>query len=366
MKIGFDVGELNERGTTVASFDYARFAKALLGHEPVLFHCAGKATAGKATNEAALARISRQIQCLPYGDDAASVFRGEGLDVLYRIGGGEFGYASSESFWIANHIVFQNEARFKNTSAYVSEWLSRFMSGGQIAFVPHIVDLPEPGRDLRQALSIPREAFVVGRYGGYDQFNLDFVPRVIAQIVAERRDIWFIFANTRPFLRDERVIFLPVMFEAAEKSAFIEACDIMLHARHQGESFGLSMAEFIARGRQVMTWCGGIDRNHLVLQPDRNYVYFSAFDLYRKLKTIRSADLRPLPPESRGRFAPEVVMQKFDAVFLRPGEPQAPRHVARGVRYLKRRKVRLINEASKAVSRLFRPRLWPAAEPSTH
>ena len=44
-----------------------------------------------------------------------------------------------------------------------------------IEYVPYVVDLPEVDGDLREELGIPENAFVFGRNGGSETFDLDFV-----------------------------------------------------------------------------------------------------------------------------------------------------------------------------------------------
>jgi len=44
--------------------------------------------------------------------------------------------------------------------------------------------------DLRQELNIPQDAIVFGRYGGVESFNIDFVYRVIQNILETRSDVF--------------------------------------------------------------------------------------------------------------------------------------------------------------------------------
>src|SRR5690606_21496144 len=123
--------------------------------------------------------------------------------------------------------------------AYVSEWLSDWMTGGRAPVVPHIVKAETPARDMRAALGLPRDAFVAGRLGGRDQFNLRFVKRAIAEALERRSNLHVLFVNTVPFIEHERVRFLPPIVDPQEKADFIACCDIGLNAKKIGESFGL-------------------------------------------------------------------------------------------------------------------------------
>ena len=121
-------------------------------------------------------------------------------------------------------------------------------------WVPHMVDLPEPNKNLREKLGIPKNATVFGRYGGFDTFDLPFVYQPIVDIVEKYTDVYFVFANTRPFANHPRIKYVKEIVTKQGKSNFINSCDFMVHARHRGESFGLSIAEFLFHNKPVLAW----------------------------------------------------------------------------------------------------------------
>jgi len=91
---------------------------------------------------------------------------------------------------------------------------------------------------------------------------------------------------------------------------------VMLHARRQGETFGLAMAEFQFLGKPALCWRGGTDQNHLVMQTDEELIYWTAQDLYTKLVKLNSDNLPKVPHKAMLRYQPEIVMKKFERVFL--------------------------------------------------
>lgn len=366
MRLVVDMRVLSERGTSVACYDYARFAEELLGHDVIVAHSPPSGAAAEAVAQ----RFSSRFHCFAYADkdDLVRKASQEKADVLYRLIGGHGKAYDTKGMWLANHVVFRSDEVHGDVYAYVSEWLSELASGGVRPFVPHIVDLPEPGSDLRKALGIPADACVVGRHGGYDQFNLPFTEAVIEQILEERPDIWFVFLNTQVDVRHKRVIHLPATSNLVEKSDYINACDAMLHARKLGESFGLAMAEFVYFNKPVICWYGGIDRNHLRLQRDPSLVYFSARDLLKILRRFRKDTYLCEPMQRscqdfRQRYSPETVMKTFGEVFMTPttSDSLASRR-ERGITptsrrvqiagLLQRRAFKIVNEASVAVARL--------------
>jgi glycosyltransferase involved in cell wall biosynthesis len=59
--------------------------------------------------------------------------------------------------------------------------------------------------------------------------------------------------NTHPFCEPRpNIIHLPASSDCDTKSRFIRSCDAMLHARYDGETFGLAVAEFSAHNREYM------------------------------------------------------------------------------------------------------------------
>ena len=46
---------------------------------------------------------------------------------------------------------------------------------------------------------------------------------------------------------------LTTLCSDAEKSRFLYACDAMIHARADGETFGMAVAEFSVHNRPVLT-----------------------------------------------------------------------------------------------------------------
>ena len=60
---------------------------------------------------------------------------------------------------------------------------------------------------------------------------------------------------------------------------YLSACDAMLHARWEGETFGLSCAEFLIRGKPIITWSSSRERNHFLLAEDSIITYNFESDL---------------------------------------------------------------------------------------
>jgi hypothetical protein len=141
----------------------------------------------------------------------------------------------------------------------------------QVPIVPHL--LRECSADcsmstsvanrlrMRQFLGIPPESTVFGRLGGVDTFNIEPVISAIIRVLQKRKDVYFVFATTPmevvqriELSSDPRVLLIAPIYDDTRKCALIDACDYMLHASQKGESFGLNVLEFLARGRPVITF----------------------------------------------------------------------------------------------------------------
>ena len=176
-------------------------------------------------------------------------------------------------------------------------------------------------RPLIICLGIPQNATVFCRHGGTPTFNIPFVKAAVAQHAGDEPSAWFLFMNTARFVKEHpRVRFLAPETDDAAKSRFIRSCDAMLHARREGETFGLAIAEFSAHNRPVITSSAHDDRgrarHHLDTLGKRGLYYDSKESLLRLLRTFDRTAARTGDWRAYTQYAPEVVMQTFRRVFL--------------------------------------------------
>ena len=287
MRIFFDCGHFGERGASVATYDYAVGNEAILGNTSLVAYD----TTSPFNNPDAIRRFYGRFQIVPYAGKESFSIEVEKLkvDAAYQLVSGR-----------------------RNKRALP-------MTAGRFPSVPHIVDMPFPNEDLRNSLGIPKSAVVVGRYGGYDQFDIEFVKRVISEVVDIRRDIFFIFMNTEPFKHNSaagRIKFLPGSVEPLAKANFIGACDYMIHARLMGETFGLAIAEFLFQDREVIAWRGGPDQNHVNLLGETRFLYRDSTDLKRILLELIPARFDGSRRRLMSGFSPDAVMRCFESVFI--------------------------------------------------
>jgi hypothetical protein len=321
LRIAFHANQLSERGGEVALYDYCHYNEALLGNRSVVFY-PRQATSNDAS---VVARFAQSFELVAY-DHFAEVDRSiqaMQLDLFYAIKGGEIDGIVSRVVPSMVHAVFAQSPFEIHGSAYafVSEWLSSKCSAGLVPAVPHVVQAPPLGLlpNLRVELGIPEGAVVLGGYGGSQSFDLDFVrDLVIPEALARRQDVYFVFMNFRPFIHHPRVFFLERSTDPVVKHSLIAACDAMLHARRQGESFGLACAEFSMQGKPVFTYGLSPDRHHLKVLGRSAVVYRDGAQLLQQLLGFQPGSLSLAEAEGYRKYTPEHVMELFDRHLIHP------------------------------------------------
>ena len=102
----------------------------------------------------------------------------------------------------------------------------------------------------------------------------------------KREDIIFLFLNTTKFIEHERVIYLPKTISRNTKSRFINTCNFMLHARRDGETFGLAVAEFSVANKPIITYGNSKDNEHLRILKDKAIIYNNQKDRIPSLHLV--------------------------------------------------------------------------------
>lgn len=316
MKVLFHANTLNYRGTTVAITDYAKYNQEILGNESIIVynHSLGY-DKDMGSEQVVIDNLKKNFNVIGYQEgDLESIVDKEKTDLAYFIRAGNREPLPT-NVKTAVHSVFQFNEPHGDRYAYISEWLSQEMSGGSIPYVPHIVDMPSPTKNFKQHLGIREDQTVVGRIGGYFTFDIPYVKTLIEMMVRETEQFVFLFVGTESFIDHPNVKFINEIHDKQKKANFIETCDVMLHARQRGESFGLSIAEFLALNKPVLAWNNGHDKNHLTMLKDSGTLYNNEVELKSMLFNIESFKKQEDWAKRVSEFKPEMVMNKFKDVF---------------------------------------------------
>jgi hypothetical protein len=230
------------------------------------------------------------------------------------------------------HAIFQYYQPHGNSYAYISEWLARAMARSHNKFIParfrqyfpyesiHLdsvpfsVDMPVPTGSMRAEYGIPADAKVCLRFGGFETFDIPWVKKTLVETLDETPELWFLAVNTEKFTDHKRAIFAPAVYGLQAKANLISSSDFILHARRQGESFGMNILEAMQSSKPILSWFGGWDRNHVALL-DRNSLFLNSFDLKRKIKAFGATSNIQKNLEVSNEFRPDKVFPKFRTVF---------------------------------------------------
>lgn len=311
--IAFHSNQLSVTGTEVALFDYAHYNEAILGNKSLVLYQEKNPN----NHPEAVKRFADRFPTITYRapDYLDQVITKIGADLLYALKAGRRDHAVSRRVPTMVHAVFPTAPWQVHGSsfAFISEWLSQTCSGNQLPTVPHIVEMPKVSSNLRLELQIPDSALVLGCYGGAKSFDVPCAIEAVESLLMHRADFYIVFMNLIPFLRHPRAIFLEGSSDVLRKSQFINTCDIMAHARMQGESFGLACGEFSVLNRPILTYRFSKHTHHHEVLGNKGF-YYGSKDEFIQIVSNLSREKIALGNWDcyTERYNPERVMEAFD------------------------------------------------------
>lgn len=176
--------------------------------------------------------------------------------------------------------------------------------------LPNIINISECNDDLRNTLNIPNDAIVFGRYGGYGQFDIPYVHEVVKYVAQTMPNIYFIFMNTSPFVQGiPNIIYLEPTPDLIQKKKFINTCNAMLHARTDGETYGMACGEFaVARKPIITTYTGPCA--HIEILKEKVITYANPSSLYDILTNFKKYSV-DMTDNGYIKYKPEFIMPTF-------------------------------------------------------
>lgn len=224
--------------------------------------------------------------------------------------------------WIPNHVPSIAHCVFcPYAKSTVSTAIHETVAKGIIPVLPNPVYVHPTTETLRKELNIPEDAIVFGRYGGHYQFNIRFVHHVILYVAMNNPNIYFIFMNTASFVDRNQVnvpniIFLDATRDFILKRKFINTCDAMLHARDDGETFGLSTGEFALADKNIITYKPettkiGYDEAHIRILDKQCITYADQEQLLHILQNF-ALYKKDMTNNGYHQYSHEKIIQKFN------------------------------------------------------
>jgi hypothetical protein len=312
-KIAFYSNQLCIRGTVVALYDYALYNEKILGNKSYII-------SDKNKDLTTLKKFKDKFEVFLHDkfEDSFNFVKNNDIDYFYNQKSGEFDGKIIPNVKNLIHVVFQRNEPHGDKYVYISQWLSKVMMHDIDNYVPYIVDLPKPTDvNLRKQLNIPEDVVILGRHGGIDQFDFDFVHHAIIESLNKRKDLYYVFMNTQKFYNHPRIIHIKGTYNLQNKSNFINMCDGMIHGRRHGESFGLAISEFLFLDKPVISCSLGNDHNHIDMMKDKGLWYSNYQECLKQLVNFKkSAYNEGIFKDLVEEYIPEKVMARFNQNFL--------------------------------------------------
>lgn len=286
--IAFLSNKLTIRGTEVALYDYAHYNEKILGNKSIIitrdYEYLKQINEMNDVDIKVYEKFNKRFRVFYYqnNSDIDNIIIYNNVKYLYVIKFGTNDGLYSNYCKNIIHCVFNLSEPHGNVYVPIGDFLNRKFNTNYTVF-PHIVTVADSNDDLRQEYNISKNSIVFGRYGGYDTFNIDFVKNCIKEICKLRDDIYFIFMNTDRFIEHKNVYYFEANEDNIFKRKFINTCNALLHARMEGETFGLTCGEFDICGKFVITYGGSYDNEHINILKDKAIIYNNEDELYNIL-----------------------------------------------------------------------------------
>jgi len=324
--IAFFIRHFTERGTEVSVYDYAHYNEKILGNNSYIIYFSDEAQKkyGFPDIKVSFPKFNSRFEMIEINDipDMKLVIEKYKLDFFYTLtcGCADIYHFNNNNIWgnckTIKHCVFDTTCNEGDYYLSISNHLNQKYETN-IPLIPHIVDLPNTDKHLRNELNLPLDAIVLGRYGGFGQFDLDIAHNAILEFLNSNfnSNIYFLFMNTNKFFEHPKIIYLDKNIDLFYKTKFINTCDAMIHARSDGETFGLSIAEFSIKNKPIITCpCG--DLEHILLLGDKALTYKDKDSLINIFNNIKQLINKYDDWNCYKEFTPEKVMNLFNNIVF--------------------------------------------------
>ncbi len=325
-KVAFIVKHFTERGTELSTYNYAKYNEKILGNKSIII--AFNKSSGN--NKKEFINTSRELFSKNFKiidirniEQMKEIINNEKISHTYIQSHGfyrDIFKLNKKNIWgecqTIYHYVFGPMARQgSDVRCVIGQDLNRRFCK-KIPVLPLIVNKHKNYGDLRKELNIDDNTTVFGRHGGLDTFDLNFAKKAIEEVLDKRKDIVFLFLNTKNFIRHEKIIYLKKTISLKEKSIFIDTCDYMLHARKDGETFGLAVAEFSVANKPIITYAYSKDKEHLRILNNMSILYKNKTELINILMKSKRNNFNDKKFNCYEKYSPEKVMKIFNDVCL--------------------------------------------------
>jgi hypothetical protein len=317
LKIAFYSNQLGERGTEVALYDYAYFNRVILNNESIIIYNRNHVW----NNTQVIDKFTKKFSVFGISNDGNTeeldkILSEEGCDIIYMILYGTMIRVPTVAKVCIHSVFTCIDTPFGDVYASIAPWVNG--NNGRYPHVPHMINLPNHNNDMRNELNIPSDSVVYGRYGGLNEFNIEYVHKIVYDVAKTNSKIYFIFANTQIFCDSlPNIIHLNAIVDLDEKVKFINTCDAMLWARNDGETFGLSIGEFSTKNKPIFaTDTGTLGAGAYVEILKDKGIWYNEQTLKDLLIGFNREEYAAKDWNAYRDYTPENVMKVFKEVFI--------------------------------------------------
>lgn len=326
--VAFFIRHFTERGTEVSTYQYALYNQEILKNKSIIVAFNRiNVKEGKSFDNSSKTLFTDKFKVLEIQDisEMKEIILNEKISHVYIQSHGchkDYYQLNSRYIWgnciTTYHYVFGPMLRQgSKVRCVIGEHLNqRFKK--KIKVLPYIVEKLENHGDFRKELNIPKDGIVFGRHGGLSTFDIKFVHDSIKKILKKKNNIYFIFLNTEKFYSHKNIIYLPKTFDRKVKSKFINSCDAMIHARRDGETFGLAVAEFSSLNKPIITFSESIDKEHLNILGNKAIKYSNENELIDIFLNFENTYNLNKNWNCYEKFQPQKVIKEFEKICLKP------------------------------------------------
>ena len=314
--MGFYDNSLSERGTTTMMFSYADYVEKYFKCKSIIFYNKHH----HANNNEVINRFNNRfkVYSIDRFEEIEKIIETHNIKYFYNTCGGK----RNSTELVKNcknliHAVFDIEP-FGDIYSAISDYIVKKSKYPDIDAIPYMIDLPIHNDNMRHDLNLPDNAFVIGRIGGYEQFDIKEAHKGIIHFLnnTNNNSTYFVFVNTHKFYEHPQIIYLDKIVDPYLKTKYINTCDTMIHARSDGETFGLAIAEFSSFNKPIITCRSDKDNCHLDILGEKAILFNSDTSLFNILKDIKNIVNSRDDWNAYKEYTPENVMAQFHRVFL--------------------------------------------------
>jgi hypothetical protein len=216
-------------------------------------------------------------------------------------------------------------------------------------YLPHMVTPPPPDvmyssrpfvnrvLALKESLNIPRSSLVVCGFGGLDSFSVLPAIEAVFKLAFRfnRQQLNLVFMGLNPFKtildyfspsfrlfgddafrRKYGIHVLNHTYDQSEIETFMGACDVLLHARAIGETFGLAIAEFSVRNKPVLVHfdptLAAHSAEHYRILASKGFYYVTSEDIVGQVSAWIAQGGVPVGDYNAYRdYTPEKVLASY-------------------------------------------------------